>query len=159
MLIDNLCLWRPVVESLMHRDLLIIRPADPQSRYVTSDSPVVLESRFGEDSVGFSSDEAIILFPLTATCLISLTGNKGRRGTGAASPEQVDNMNKMLALNADRYIISGDDDSLRRLVDRLQLAKTKRPPKYVVDQFPTQDGALATLRRALPHRSPPVKLY
>lgn len=147
-----------VVDSLVHRDMQIIRPTDPQSRYVTSDSPVVLESRLGNERVGFGSDEAMILFPLTATCLISLTGNQGRRGTGTARPEQVDRMNEALALNADRYIISGDDDGLRRLVERLQLAKTKRPPKYVLGQLPTRDGALAFVQRALPHRSAPMKI-
>ncbi|WP_447917184.1 DUF4238 domain-containing protein [Achromobacter aegrifaciens] len=157
-LMDNLRQWRTVVDSLAHRDLQIIRPTDLRSRYVTSDSPVVLESRFGDDRVGFGSDEAMILFPLTATCLISLTGKEGRRGTGSASPKQVDRMNEVLARNADRYIISGDDDGLRRLVERLQLAKTKRAPKYVVGQLPTRDGVLAFVQRALAHRLSPVKM-
>ena len=157
-LMENLRLWRAIVDSLIPRDLQIIRPIDPQSRYVTSDSPVVLESRFGDNHVGFGSEEAIILFPLTASCLISLTGNGGRRGTGIARPEQVDRMNDVLALNADRYIISGDDDGLRRLVERLDLSKTKRAPKHILGRFQTEDGALAFVQRVLPHRSPPVKI-
>ncbi|MBP0625168.1 DUF4238 domain-containing protein [Cupriavidus consociatus] len=52
-LMDNLRLWKAVVDSLVDRDLQIIRPTDPQSRYVTCDSPVVLESRFRKDTVGF----------------------------------------------------------------------------------------------------------
>ncbi|MFM9866427.1 DUF4238 domain-containing protein [Achromobacter xylosoxidans] len=157
-LMDNLRQWQAIVDSLIYRDLQIIRPTNLQSRYMTSDSPVVLESRFGHDRVGFGSDDALILFPLTATCLISLSGTKGRRGTGSSRPEQVDCMNEALARNADRYIISGDDDNLRSLVERLQLAKTKRAPKYVVGQVPTRDGALAFVQRTLPHRSSPVKM-
>lgn len=157
-LMDNLRLWKTVVDSLIHRDLQIIRPTDPRSRFMTSDSPVVLESRFGEDRVGFGSDEAMILFPLTATCLILLSGNRGRQGIGTADARRVDHMNEVLALNAHRYIISGDDDGLQRLVERLQIARTKRAPKHVVGRFPTEDGAIAFVQRVLPHRSPPVKI-
>ncbi|MBP0625169.1 hypothetical protein [Cupriavidus consociatus] len=100
----------------------------------------------------------MILFPLTATCLISLTGNRRRRGTGSARPEQVERVNELLALTADRYIIAGNDEILGRLAERLQLAKTKRGPKYVTGRFPTGDGAIAFVRRVLPHRTPPLSI-
>lgn len=157
-LMDSLRLWKAIVDSLMCRDLQIIRPTDPQSRYVTCDSPVVLESRAGKDSVGFGSAEAMILFPLTATCLISLTGNERRLCSGSARPEQVNRVNELLALSADRYIISGDDEALRHLVERLQLARTKRGPKYITGRIPTGDGAISFVRRVLPHHTSPLKI-
>lgn len=151
-------LWSSVVESLMRRDIRIIKPADARSHYITCDSPVVLEAQSGEDSVGFGSDDAMIFFPLTSRCLILLTGNAGRVGTGLASPRQVERVNELLALSADRYVIAGESAMLESLTERLQLGKTKRASKYVTGEFITQDGAIGFVRRVLPHREAPMSL-
>lgn len=155
-LMQCLRLWKPVIDSLMSKDLRLIKPTDPQSRYITCDSPVVLESQSGRNTVGFGSDDAIILFPLTSRCLISLTGNKARVGIGSARPEQVERVNEMLARSADRYVIGGDETILGSLTERLRLSKTKRSVKYVTGRVKTDDGAIGVVRRVLPHREPPV---
>lgn len=157
-LMECIRLWETVIDALMHKDLRIIKPTDPESRYITCDSPVVLDSRSGSNTVGFGSDDAIVLFPLTSRCLISLTGNKARLGTGSARPEQVERVNEVLARSAERYVISGDETMLGELVERLRLSKTKRSAKYVTGRAMTDDGAFGFVRRVLPHREPTVPL-
>jgi hypothetical protein len=157
-LMECIRLWKTVIEALMRKDLRIIKPTDPESRYITCDSPVVLDSRSGSNTVGFGSDDAIVLFPLTSRCLISLTGNKARVGTGSARPEQVERVNELFARSADRYVISGHETMLGELVERLRLAKTKRSAKYVTGRSITDDGAIGFVRRVLPHREPAVPL-
>jgi hypothetical protein len=128
-LIDCIRLWKPLVDGLLRKDLLIIKPVDPDSRYITCDSPVVLESMVDGEIVGFGSDDAIVLFPLTSRCLISLRGNGSRVGVGLARPEQVERVNEMIAGSSDRYIMGDDETTLASLVERLELAKTTRAPK------------------------------
>lgn len=157
-LAQSLRLWKTVADSLRRKDLRIIKPTDPQSRFITCDSPVVLDSLSDEDTIGFGSDDAIVLFPLTSRCLIALTGNKARVGTGSARPEQVERVNEMLARSADRYVIGGDEALLKGLAERLRLGKTKRSAKYVTGRLMTEDGAIGVVKRVLPHREPPVRL-
>ncbi|MFM0496778.1 DUF4238 domain-containing protein [Paraburkholderia caledonica] len=157
-LMQCLRLWKVLVDCLSRKDLLIVKPTDPHSRYITCDSPVVLDSLSGGDTAGFGSDDSIVLFPLTPRCLIALTGTEGRIGTRSAAPEQVERVNELLALSADRYIIGGDEAVLGSLAERLQLRQTKRGAKYVTGRFMTDDGAIGFVRRLLPHREPPLSL-
>ncbi|CAN0639934.1 DUF4238 domain-containing protein [Burkholderia cepacia] len=151
-------LWKPVIDALLRKDMQIVIPMDPQSRYITCDSPVVLESVSDRDTVGFGSDNAIVLFPLTPRCLIFFSGSQGRIGTGSAQPAQVERVNELLALSADRYVIGSDEAKLGSLTERLRLAKTKRSAKYVTGRVMTGDGAIGVVRRTFPHREPPVSL-
>ncbi|NBI50104.1 DUF4238 domain-containing protein [Burkholderia sp. ISTR5] len=157
-LMQCLKLWGPVVDALWRKDLEIIVPSDPLSQYITCDSPVILESKSDRDNIGFNSDDAIILFPLTSRCLIAFSGNKGRIGTGSARPEQVERVNGLIAMSAERYIIGGDGTLIAGLTERLRLSKTRRPAKYVTGRIMTRDGAIGFVRRAFPHREPPLNL-
>jgi hypothetical protein len=157
-LMECIRLWKTVIKAVIRKDLWIIKPTDPQSRYITCDSPVVLDSRSDSNTVGFGSDDAIVLFPLTSLCLISRIGNKARVGTGSALREQVERVNEALARSADRYVISGEEAMLGELVEHLRMAKTKRSAKYVTGRSMTDDGAIGFVRRVLPHREPPVPL-
>jgi hypothetical protein len=157
-LMRTLSLWRVLIDSFQHRDVLIIKPSDPSSRYVTCDSPVVLESSSGGNDIGFGSDDAIILFPLTSQCLISLSGSKRRIGRRSAGPEQVQRVNEILARSARRYVISEDEASLRQLTGPLQLTGTKPSEKYVVGREQAADGVIGFVRRTFPHREPPINL-
>jgi Protein of unknown function (DUF4238) len=60
-LMECIRLWKTVIDALMRKDLRIIKPTDPQSHYITCDSPVVLDSRSDGNAVGFGSDDAIVL--------------------------------------------------------------------------------------------------
>ncbi|WP_157655016.1 DUF4238 domain-containing protein [Burkholderia ubonensis] len=151
-------LWKPVVDALLRKDMQIVIPTDPQSRYITCDSPVVLECASGRDTVGFGSDDAIVLFPLTPRCLVFFSGSQGRIGTGSAQSEQVDRVNELLALSAERYVIGGDEAMLGSLAGRLRLGKTKRNAKYVTGRVMTGDGAIGVVKRTFPHREPPLSL-
>ncbi|WP_080428203.1 DUF4238 domain-containing protein [Burkholderia ubonensis] len=157
-LMQCLRLWKPVVDSLLRKDLKIVVPTDPQSRYITCDSPVVLESASGSDTIGFGSDDAIVLFPLTPRCLVVFSGSQGRIGTGSAQSEQVDRVNELLALSAERYVIGGDEALLGSLAGRLRLGKTKRNAKYVTERVMTGDGAIGAVKRTFPHRERPMSL-
>ncbi len=157
-LMQCLRLWKALVDCLSGKNLLIVKPTDPHSRYITCDSPVVLDSLSGGNTVGFGSDDSIVLFPLTSRCLIALTGSEGRIGTRSATPGQIERVNELLALSADRYIIGGDETVLGSLAERLQLRQTKRSAKYVTGRLMTDDGAIGFVRRLLPHREPPLSL-
>jgi hypothetical protein len=156
-LMECVRLWRPVIESLMDRDVRFVRPQDADCHYVTCDSPVVLDSLSGEP-VGFGSANALILFPLTSRCLISLTGNGRRTGKGVARREQVRRTNEAIAKSAHRYIIGSDGAALEELFASLKLSGTRRAPKSVVDHFMTPDGALTAVRRVMPHRVDPIDI-
>lgn len=136
----------------------IVTPTDPQFRYITCDSPVVLESVSDRDIVGFGSDDAIVLFPLTPRCLIVFSGNQGRIGTASAQSAQVVRVNELLALSAERYVIAPDEAMLGSLVGHLRLGKTKRGAKYITGRIMTSDGAIGVVKRTFPHRTPPLSL-
>lgn len=157
-LMQCLRLWKRLVDCLSRKDLLIVKPTDPYSRYITCDSPVVLDSLSGANTAGFGSNDSIVLFPLTSRCLIALTGSERRIGIRSATTEQVEHVNELLALSADRYIIGGDEAVLGGLVERLRLRQTKRSAKYVTGRFMTDDGAIGFVRRLLPHREAPLSL-
>lgn len=151
-------LWKPVIDALLRKDMQIVTPTDPQFRYITCDSPVVMESVSDRDIVGFGSDDAIVLFPLTPRCLIVFSGNQGRIGTASAQSAQVVRVNELLALSAERYVIAPDEAMLGSLVGHLRLGKTKRGAKYITGRIMTSDGAIGVVKRTFPHRTPPLSL-
>ncbi len=154
-LMQNFKLWEVIYKALKEKDILLVRPRDPRSRYITCDAPVILESASGNSSVGFGSPDAKIMFPLTADCLIAFEGKGSRMGHASASAEHVVRINEVLARSAHRYAISSDERQLRALTQRLNLHGTLPHPRYEAGTILTDEGAIGYARRVLPHRLHP----
>lgn len=151
----SMCLrqWEPLAKCLEDKDMRVVR-ADEEAEYICSDSPVILETRSGR-SVGFGSPDALILFPLSPRCLITLSGSQRRIGQGTTSKAQVGHMNEVIARSAYQYVFGPDEAVLQQLAERLKLAKTKRAPKYQTGELPMPNsGALSYVSRVLPHLEP-----
>lgn len=153
-LMQNMKLWVKVAHALEKKNIRFVRTTDDNSHYLTCDSPVILESRTNE-IVGFESPSSMIFFPLTSKCLVIFSGSDRFTGSGTANAKQVDNVNELIALNTDRYLIGPDEAALARITDRLGIARTQRGPKYETSHLPTRDGAISVVRRVLPHRTKP----
>lgn len=154
-LMQNFKLWEVIYKALKEKNILLVRPRDPRSRYITCDSPVILESVSGNPNIGFGSPDAKIMFPLTAECAVAFEGKGSRMGQASASAVNVARINEILVRSAQRYAISSDEQQLRILTQRLNLHGTLPHPRHVTGTIFINKGAVGYTRRVPPHRLPP----
>lgn len=153
----SLSLWKPLYEELEKKNLRIVRPKDEGLKYITSDTPVILTST-SEYNVGFGSDEAIILFPLSANCLILFSGNQRLFGTAEAHKQHVEKTNEQIARSAYRYVFGPDEAYLKELAERHKLVKTRRTALYKTGRIKDKNGYFGYIERNYPHRDAPLKI-
>jgi len=79
--------------------------------------------------VGFGNTDALVIFPLTVSCVLLLYGADGGFAHKQGSPEFVRRTNLGVASHCQRFVVGRDEALLRSLADHVGLAKTKWRPK------------------------------
>lgn len=142
--------WAPLAEIIYNRDWTVVEAPDGHE-YMTSDSPVVLAPIKGMEALphGFGSLNTHVLFPLSRKVALVMNGDEGRFRRLPVRPEQVHRFNLTMATDCRRFVIGTQENSLRRVVDVLDLTETKWNPKMEVgiEAHPTSGNKAIWIRR------------
>lgn len=111
---------------VFHRD-------NDKKSFITTDAPVVLISmtpnRNSFWGIGYGSADALVLFPLSESCILAMHGNEKSLGHLAADTKQVRRFNLAVADHCQRFVIGRDEALVRSLANRLNLANRQWEPK------------------------------
>ncbi|MNH81144.1 hypothetical protein D3C73_335050 [compost metagenome] len=131
----SLNVWHIVAEELFKRDWRILHVPGDELSFLTSDSPIVVQSRSSSlrhEPIGYGSPHAQILFPLTSKCALVASGSLGRTGRSIITVEDLHRFNLTIAQDCHRYVMAGDADLVERITSELNLAGTSWEPKSSV---------------------------
>lgn len=122
-----------IAPILAGRDWVVIHRDNEKKSFVTTDAPVVLTTVAPRENtfwgVGFGNADALVLFPLTESCSLTMYGSEGSFQHRTAGIEQVRRTNLALADRCQRFVIGREEALVRSLADRLGLAGNKWRPK------------------------------
>lgn len=122
-----------VAPILAGRNWDIVHRDNDTESFVTADAPVVLRTVAPRPTnfwgVGFGSVDALILFPLTESCVLLMYGSDGGFAHKQGSCDFVWQTNLIVAGHCQRFVVGRDDQLLRSLADNQRLAQTKWQPK------------------------------
>ena len=112
--------------AILHRD-------NEKKSFVTTDAPVLLTTVAPRQNnfwgIGFGNTDALVLFPLTESCILAMHGSEGDLRHWTAGSEQIRHINLALADRCQRFVVGRDEALVRSLADHLCLAKKKWRPK------------------------------
>lgn len=122
-----------IAQLLAGRDWIVTHRSSDKKSFITTDAPVWLTTVAPRKSkfygVGFGNTDALVVFPLTASCAILMHSNKGKLEHRVASDQQVRQINLGLANCCQRFVIGRDPALVRSLVDYIGLADKTWQPK------------------------------
>ncbi len=122
-----------IAPILAGRDWAVVHRDNERKSFVTTDAPVLLTTVAQRDNsfwgIGFGSTDALVLFPLTETCILLLYGSGGDLKHRTAGAEPMRHVNLALADRCQRFVIGRYYALVRSLTDRLCLASKKWQPK------------------------------
>jgi hypothetical protein len=124
-----------IAPILAGRDWTVIHRDNDKKSFVTTDAPVLLTSivprgnGFWEKGIGFGCSDALVLFPLDQTCLLTMSGSDGNMKNIITKSEQIRHINLALSNNCQRFVIGRDEKLVQSLTDYLCLVKKKWRPK------------------------------
>jgi hypothetical protein len=122
-----------VAPILAGRDWAVVHRDNEKKSFVTTDAPVLLTTVAPRENsfwgIGFGNTDALVLFPLTASCILAMYGSEGALKHRTASAEQIRHTNLALASHCQRFVVSRDKALVRSLTDHLCLANKKWQPK------------------------------
>lgn len=131
----SLNVWHIVAEELFKRDWIILHVPGDEHSFLTSDSPIVVQSMSSalrHEPIGYGSPHAQILFPLTSKCALVASGLLARTGRSIITVEDLHRFNLTIAQDCYRYVMGGDADLVERITTELNLAETSWEPKSSV---------------------------
>ena len=115
------------------RDWTILHRNNDKKSFVTTDAPVMLTTVAPRQNsfwgIGFGNTDALVLFPLTESCILTMCGSEGDLRHWTAGSEQMRQINLAIADRCQRFVIGRDEALVRSLADHLCLAKKKWQPK------------------------------
>ncbi len=115
------------------RDWVVIHRDNDKKSFVTTDAPVLLTTVAQRSSnfwgIGFGNSDALVVFPLTESCVLAMYGNSGGFQHQIADRERIRNINLALADHCQRFVIGRDEALVKSLTDYLGLAGKKWQPK------------------------------
>lgn len=132
----SLNVWHIVAEELFKRDWMILHVPSDEHSFLTSDSPIVVQSissSLRHEPIGYGSRHAQILFPLTSKCALVASGSLERTGRSVITIESLQRFNRTIAQDCHRYVMGSDADLVQRITAELGLSKTKWEPKSSVE--------------------------
>lgn len=124
-----------IAPILAGRDWVIFHRNEEKQSFVTTDAPVLLTTMaprgnsFWERGIGFGNTDALVLFPLTESCVLAIYGRDGDLKHCTAGAEQIRHINLALADRCQRFVIGRDEALVRLLTDQLCLVNKKWQPK------------------------------
>lgn len=125
-----------VAPILAGRNWLVVHRDNEKKSFVTADAPVVLSTVAPRPpsiwGVGFGNADALVVFPLTESCVLMMSGDDGDFAHKQGNPDFVRRINLGVAGHCQRFVVGRDEQLLRSLADQLNLAKTKWRPKMQV---------------------------
>lgn len=128
-------MFSTIAPILVERDWLLVHPDSLKQSFVTADAPLVLTTirprtpNFFYRGIGFANADALVVFPLTSSCLLLMFGTGGRLHHRQIGREEVRHFNLMVAERCQRFVIGRDEALLRSLADHLRLTEKKWEPK------------------------------
>ena len=132
----SLKVWHVVARELFDKDWVVVHARDGDEDFVTTDSPVVLMSKSTEMRdlpIGFGSEHAQILFPLSPRTALVMSGSAGRTARAGMKIGAMHRFNLTVAGDCHRFVIGGDADQLTKIVSELDLANASWRPKSSVE--------------------------
>jgi len=118
-----------IAPILAGRDWAVVHRDNEKKSFVTTDAPVLLTTVAPRENsfwgIGFGNTDALVLFPLTGSCVLVMYGNTGDLQHRTAGVEQVRRMNLALADRCQRFVIGREEALVRSLADHLCLANKK----------------------------------
>lgn len=122
-----------VAPILAGRDWIVTHRNNDKKSFVTTDAPVLLTTVAPRKSifygVGFGNSDALVVFPLTASCVLLMYSNNRRLEHRVANTQQIRQINLGLTDHCQRFVIGRDEELVRSLANYLGLAKKTWKPK------------------------------
>ena len=122
-----------VAPILAGRDWAVLHRNSEKKSFVTTDAPVLLTTVAPRESslwgIGFGNTDALVLFPLTESCILAMYGSDGGLQHRTVGMEQMRHTNMTLAEHCQRFVIGREAALVRSLADHLDLASKKWQPK------------------------------
>lgn len=115
------------------RDWRVLHRDSEKKSFVTSDAPVLLTTVTPRPSsiygVGFGNADALVAFPLTASCVLAMSGKSGSLDHATIDSDRIRRANLAMAQQCQRFVVGRDEALVKSLTDHLSLAKKKWQPK------------------------------
>jgi hypothetical protein len=122
-----------VAPILAGRDWIVTHRNNDKKSFVTTDAPVLLTTVAPRKSifygVGFGNSDALVVFPLTASCVLLMYSNNRRLEHRVANTQQIRQINLGLTDHCPQFVIGRDEELVRSLANYLGLAKKTWKPK------------------------------
>lgn len=122
-----------IAPILAGRDWAVVHRDNEKKSFVTTDASVLLTTVAPREKsfwgIGFGNTDALVLFPLTGSCILAMYGSHGDLQHKMAGAEQIRHINLALADHCQRFVIGREETLVRSLADHLGLARKKWRPK------------------------------
>jgi hypothetical protein len=122
-----------IAPILAGRDWVVVHRDNENKSFVTTDAPVLLTTVAPRENgfwgIGFGNTDALVLFPLNESCILTMYGNDGDLKHRTIGVEQIRHTNLAIADRCQRFVVGRDEALVRSLTDKLCLASKKWQPK------------------------------
>ncbi len=122
-----------VAPLLAGRSWHVIHCDSDKNSFVTTDAPVVLTTMAPRTpsiwGVGYGNPGAIVIFSLTLSCALVISGDGGDLQHQTVGTDQIRHCNLAMADRCQRFVIGREEVLVRSLADSLGLANKKWQPK------------------------------
>ena len=102
-----------VAPTLFHRNWTVIHRRSESESFITTDSPAVLTRKQQKQpamfGMGFASLDAVIVFPLTASCVMIMQDFGARIGHNTVGEKETHQINLLVASRFHRFLIGQSD--------------------------------------------------
>lgn len=123
-----------IAPTLAGRDWRILHRDHAAKSFVTTDAPVVLTTIAPRPTsfwggVGYGNADALVIFPLTESCVLTMFGNSGRFQHRQADRDRIRQINLAVASRCKRFVVGRDEKLVESLATQLRLSETPWKPK------------------------------
>jgi len=122
-----------IAPILSARHWRVVHRATDRQSFVTADAPGVLTTIFPRKNnfygIGFANSDAVVMFPLTASCALIMYGDGTALEHKTVGTEHIRHVNLMVADRCQRFVIGRDEALVNSIAKRLHLANKKWQPK------------------------------
>ena len=122
-----------IAPILAGRDWAVVHRDNEKKSFVTTDAPVRLTTVAPREKsfwgIGFGNTNALVLFPLTESCILAMYGSDGDLKHRTADVKQIRHTNLALVDRCQRFVVGRDEALVLSLTDHLCLASKKWKPK------------------------------
>lgn len=145
-----------VGRALAMMDWMVVH-AEPRASFITTDSPfgyIVPEKyqRSGEPVLGVASQKITKVIPLTASMALLVGKDGGALGHFEFNRDHVEELNVVVATEADRYVLGADEKLVRKVVTASKIDVARPGTRMRVDHVlhPTDPLRTFTIVRRVP---------